>query len=70
MKSFSEFYKEETVTEAKTPKWSVSKQTWIDASKGYIEAQEDIIDELKALKDIKEVQKWIEQNNGDFEAVK
>ena len=50
------------------PKWSVSKQKFIDADKDYIEAMEDVVDELKSFgNNIKALKEWMENNNADFE---
>jgi len=38
------------LAESSKPAWDIKSKSWINASKGYIEAQEDIIDELKTIK--------------------
>ena len=58
-------------TESVTPSWDIKSQKWINASKDYIEAQEDILDDLKKLKSKKDAVKLIrdEFGNRDFDIV-
>ncbi len=62
---------EEEMNEAKTPKWDVSKKEWIDADKGYIEAQKDIESELKSIRNKMDAKMWAEEEapNRDFDIV-
>lgn len=58
---------EDLIDEKKTPKWSISRAEFLDASSGYIKAQQDIIDELMALGgNKKKLEQWVEDNNADF----
>lgn len=58
------------INEAKKPVWNISRAEFQGAKPGWIKTQGDIVDELMAIGgNIKKIQQWIDDNNGDFDVI-